>query len=69
MGVLDEVRMLTVEEASALICLSKSQVRTLLRKGMLPSVRFPVTGASRAKWLIPLNGLKEFIAKNSVKPS
>lgn len=65
MGDVDDVRLVSVEEVSTLMSLSRSQIGNLLRRGLLPGVRFTIPGTVRAKWLIPLKALREFIAKNS----
>ena len=57
------LRMLDVHEVSHLLKLSASQIRTLLRAGELPSVRFRI--GARSKWLVPAARLRELIKLKS----
>jgi len=58
---LEDLQMITVKEASALLRLSATQIHLLLNSGQIPGVQFRIR--SRAKWMIPVQQLRETIAK------
>jgi hypothetical protein len=63
---LEDLQMLTVKEVSELLRLSTGQISSLLRSGQLPGIQFRVgskAADSRAKWVIPVQKLRETIKK------
>lgn len=54
-----------VEKAAKMLGLSPSQLRTLLRAKVLRGVQLVVPGATRGKWLVPVQEIERVLRNSS----